>query len=346
MKKRPIDIKRESAASFKIEAQDDDTYIEDMLSLNHRILMFTQKGIYEVTMADRIDPKRENIDLPHNVQKCILKLGTSSEIVGRTILTAKELLKKEFLAKYVVIEKILETTMDILTDLDSMHNEMSRYKESETKEIEDYNSRPKGSSLVIPCVKDIKTYCKNFFQKADHVEQALWEIIKIFLPDFNPKGGFEKLIDFSKARYGENDVFTKHLEAILPFWQGLRNIRDCLEHRGSLKEGRLEINNFVMNSNGTIDCPSLAISFRKTEIPKAPVYLLMQEMMIGLVEVYENLLAFLCSKNIEAFAGIGVELCILPEERRRNKFVKFFYNIDQSTIFRDQKNTSSEPCKN
>ena len=316
MKKRPIDIKRESAASFKIEAQDDDTYIEDMLSLNHRILMFTQKGIYEVTMADRIDPKRENIDLPHNVQKCILKLGTSSEIVGRTILTAKELLKKEFLAKYVVIEKILETTMDILTDLDSMHNEMSRYKESETKEIEDYNSRPKGSSLVI------------------------------FLPDFNPKGGFEKLIDFSKARYGENDVFTKHLEAILPFWQGLRNIRDCLEHRGSLKEGRLEINNFVMNSNGTIDCPSLAISFRKTEIPKAPVYLLMQEMMIGLVEVYENLLAFLCSKNIEAFAGIGVELCILPEERRRNKFVKFFYNIDQSTIFRDQKNTSSEPCKN
>jgi len=96
-RKRPIDYMRESGGSFTIKSQDDGTPISELLTLNDGLLLLTQKAIYEVKLADQIDPKRENPNIPPIVQRRILDIGTDSELVGRVLLTARKLFRKEFL---------------------------------------------------------------------------------------------------------------------------------------------------------------------------------------------------------------------------------------------------------
>jgi hypothetical protein len=74
MNKRPIDLMRESGGAFKIESNSDDTPIQEMCTLNGGLALITKNAIYEIRFADQIDPKRENPNLPHNVQSiCVFR---------------------------------------------------------------------------------------------------------------------------------------------------------------------------------------------------------------------------------------------------------------------------------
>src|SRR6267154_5600200 len=107
MNKRPIDIQRDSAGSFSLNADGDGTPIREMFSLNDTLLIITERAIYEVKVADQIDPERQNPNIPHNVQRRILELGTDSELVGRTLLTARNLFRSEYLSESIDVKQAL-----------------------------------------------------------------------------------------------------------------------------------------------------------------------------------------------------------------------------------------------
>ena len=101
MEKRPIDIKRDSAGKFKLQADDDATGVSEMFVLNDGLLLATGNGLYEVKTADQIDPERKNPNIPHNLQRRILSLGTESELVGRTCANSKNPVRgKVFAARH------------------------------------------------------------------------------------------------------------------------------------------------------------------------------------------------------------------------------------------------------
>jgi hypothetical protein len=61
-KPRPIDTLRDGAASLEIKTPGDDSAILEMISTGDRLLVVKGKGIYEVKLADEVDPERTNIN--------------------------------------------------------------------------------------------------------------------------------------------------------------------------------------------------------------------------------------------------------------------------------------------
>jgi len=323
MNKRPIDIQRDCGGQFKLESPDDGTTITDMFELNDSLLIATQKSVYEVKVADQIDPKRENPNIPHNVQRRILALGTDSELVSRTLLTAKNLFRKDFLPDSVNAKQALTFSFEALTDMVAMQTTAAEYELAEQKEIQAAQSRtPQQKSFALPSVTDVKTRCKTFFQKADHVEQTIWDIVRLFYPNIQAKCNFDKLRDYLKDAYGVDDGFTKFIDQALPFLKMVRNARDCLDHRNA--KG-VVITDFTLSADGKISQPTIAINFRDTQQPPVDISLLMPKVVESMMNVFDNLIASLCSKN--TVSRFPAQVGVIPEKHRRNKYVQYSYGF-------------------
>jgi hypothetical protein len=86
--KRPIDRLRESALSM--EVGEPDGPITGFVKIDDRLHIVTIRAIYRIMLADEIDPGRTNPNVP-NAQQKVLDHGSESEMVGKTLLTAKQL---------------------------------------------------------------------------------------------------------------------------------------------------------------------------------------------------------------------------------------------------------------
>jgi hypothetical protein len=323
MEKRPIDIKRDSAGKFRLQADDDDTGVSEVFVLNDGLLLATSKGLYEVKTADQIDPERKNPSIPHNLQRRILSLGTESELVGRTLLTAKTLFLEKFLPPSVDVKNAMSLTFEVLKDIVAMNVEAVDFESVEKQEIEKATSRSsEPGSFTLPSMTDVETRCKTFFQKADHVEQALWDIVRIFYPTVQAKCHFEKLLELAQNQYGSDDDFPKFIGEALPFLLMVRNVRDCLDHRNA--KGVI-LTNFFMRPDGTIDRPAIEVAFRGTKQPKVELALFLPEVVKSMLNAFETMIAFLCGKNPRSIGGLAVQVGFVSENRRRNKFVRYSF---------------------
>jgi len=158
-------------------------------------------------------------------------------------------------------------------------------------------------------------------QKADHVEQTMLDIIKLFYPNTSTKH-FESVYGSLKEKYSKDDNFTKFIEQALPFLKMIRNARDCLDHRN---DRNIKVTDFAMLPDGKIALPTIEIKFRCTDQPATSASFFMTKAIESMLCVFEHLLAFLCSKHVQPFGGIPIELGVLPEDRRINKFVRYGY---------------------
>jgi hypothetical protein len=324
MEMRPIDKKRESAGSFKLQTDEDGAGITEMFQLSDGMVLATGTALYEVRTADQIDPKRTNPNIPHNLQRRILSLGTESELVGRTLMTAKALFVEKFLPPVVDAKKAMSLTFEALKDLVAMDAATNDFIATEKKEIEKMALRsPNPGSFALPSVTDVETRCKTFFQKADHVEQALWDIARLFYPTVQAKCHFEKLLELAEKDYGSDDGFPKFLRDALPFLLMGRHIRDCLDHRNA--KG-VVITNFAMQPDGKIIRPSIEVNFRGTKQPKVEIGEFLPPVVKCMLNVFDTMIAFLCGKNPRA-TGFPIQVGFVQEANRRNKFVQYSFGI-------------------
>lgn len=322
MKKRPIDLMRESGGSFKIESDNDDTPIQEMCTLNGGLALITKQAIYEIKLADQIDPKRENPNLPHNVQRRVLDIGADSALVGQTLLTANALFKQKFLPSFVNVHKAMTLIFEALMDLAAMETASEEFIEIEKKQIQMTKNRSqKNGSLAIPSIGDVEQRAKSFIQKANHVEEAIIEMIRLFYPDIS-KGHFETIVNRLETKYDINDDFVKFLKDVLPFMKMVRNMRDCLEHR-NVKDA--QVLNFRMNPNGTISSPTIEINFRDTTLEPTSLSFFMPNTTKYMTNAIEDLIAFLCSKHAQPFGNVPIQVGLSSDNQRRNKFIRYNY---------------------
>ncbi len=319
--KRSIDIKRESGGSAHIGTTEDGA-ITDMFGLSGKLVIVKENSIYELINADDVDPNRENPDLPKDIQRKVLDLGSSSEIVCRTLITAKGLFKKYYIVGRVDIERVMMLTLEGLQELVAMNTEITEYLETEQKVCDEYEDRrSKKMSYAIPSVHDINTRCKTIFQKADHVTQTLMEMAVLFYPDagLNKQSHFPKMLEHLKNTYGEEDSFVTFLNSAIDFLDTIRALRNCLDHR--LKE--VTVTDFELQPNSDVLSPTIEINYRKVKLDRISLNSYLPIAMANMITVFESLIAYLSSKHINN-DGLH-EVRFIPEEQRRNKHIKYCY---------------------
>jgi hypothetical protein len=320
--KTPIDRKRESGGMSEIGTKDDGAILE-MPKIGEKLFIIKEKAIYEFIMADDIDPERTNISLPNNIHKLIINKGADSELVGRTFLTAKTLFKSEFFNPSINLDKALFLTIEILQELSILEKEISDFLNKENELCEDYDSKKnKDISYSIPGFGDAETRLKTIFQKADHIEQILIEIIIIFYPSLGitKQSHLPNFYDAIKAKYGDDDEFTKFLEPIVFFMKTIRAFRNALDHR----LGTVKIFDFELQKDSNILAPSFELKHKDVKLERQSISELLKIILPNLIFIFENTLIHMCYKTFTPhLMAQGIKE--IPESERKYKYVKYCF---------------------
>lgn len=322
--KRPIDLFRESGGSFKIESETENTPIQMICNVGDHLLMVTNKAIYEIQFADQIDPERENHLLPHNIQRCVLNIGADSIIVGCTLLIAQVLFDSTVLVSSIDTEKAKTLTLEALKELAVMNNMAEEFvAEEETKTSTFLKNEQKNKSLVLPSIIDLESRTKSFFQKADHVQQTLFEMTSLFYSDIPRKGHFGTLVKTITSQYNDDDSFIKFLNMVAPHMKILRNLRDCLDHR-LYKE--VKVSDFKLNKKAQMAPPSITMKRpNKTILEETWLSDFMSTTVENLANIMEMMIAFLCAKSTKRSIGSEIAVGITQESKRIHPNIRFRY---------------------
>lgn len=313
---------------MKIGSADDSSAITAMLPIGDLLYIIKEYGIYAVKLADSIDPARHNPQIP-NIQQRVLAYGSESALVGKTFLTAVSLFNKTYLPKIFECEKAITLSFEALKDVVAMYEAMEAFTLSERTEIEAFNNRQQmHGALVMPAIEDALVCCKTFCQKADHVSQSLFNIVKLFYGKSVEPKRFESLAELVAKKYGEEDSFAKFAKDVAPRLKYLRDVRNCFEHPEPPTQMAI-VSDFSLSAEGNISLPMIEVTYKDQHHSPVPISWFMKDAVDGLSGIFETMLAYLCSKNVPSFDGLPVHVIELPTERRQQdkKHVRFSYGI-------------------
>ncbi len=322
-----LDMKRNRGGSADIGTAEDGAILE-MINMGDKTIVVKEKALYEFMLADQIDPKRENPNIPSNIQRLLLKQGADSPMVCKTFLTAKRLLQAGSLYGVVDTDRSLQVSLEALQELAVMESEINDYLGEENRVAKEYEDRKvKQMSYALPSVNEVVSHCKTIFQKADHVTQATMEIITLFFPEakLTKQSHMPKFAEFVKTTYGEDDYFTKFVDRIAPFFELVRSFRNCLDHR--LKEATVK--DFEIDLNGqpgfTVISPSIEIDYRGNKLSRTSLSDFFPVTLQNLVDSFEIMIAHLCNKKAKKDTVFASIVMIVPEDQRRNKYIQYAF---------------------
>lgn len=330
--KRPIDKIRASAGKFKVGTPDDESPITGLLSLGDRLLVIKAKGIYQVVLADQIDPDRTNINIPNTIQK-LLSYGSDHDWIGAVVLTAHELVKDSVLIDQIQCERVLNHIVEIAQDIAAAKELSTAFAEAEKKEIESFSSRAQQDrSVLLPSLPNGATRVKEFLQRLDHSLRGLFNICKHFYTNVG-SGGWDSLKAEIDKGPKDLDNFSKFLDDVLPLLQIIRNSRNCVEH--PQQHQRIVFTDFSVSLNTELMVPMLEVVHPRTPLKSVPASDFMNQVSEEIVRIVELMLVFLCARHIRSFQGFPVGVYAFPVNQRRYPTVRYGYGVmNGDTIIR------------
>lgn len=323
MPKKPIDAIRDSAFFMNIDDPDDPSPLREIIPLSDMMLIVKDRSIWQVQLADAIDPERKNISIPNTRQK-LMKRGVSDVLVCRTLLQAKHLLKAEFLSRPSEPSQALLATVSFLQELDALQCKADNYSSGIDRLNKSFNgasARQKG--LNLPAVGDVRSQAKSFIQAADHTVKTLWQLVRTFEPTLPPGVNWQRL----KSRFHDGDEGAKNLAKIVGALEGsfafLRNTRNAVEHEKPRQ--RVIVQDYKLLATGHVTPPTITIVEKNSPLSETDLSQYFAWVVKFLVDAFEALLINLCAANLKPFGKFEVVLTELEVEQRRYPSVAYSY---------------------
>ena len=320
--KKLVDRIRDYGGQAEIGTREDGAILE-MKNYNGKLIIIKEKAIYELIFADEIDPDRTNENLAPTINKLIINKGAESSIVCKTFITAKTLFNNDHIIQSINAEKLIVLSLNLLEELNVLNIEIENFRILQLNEIKHYEERKKiKSSFQLPSITELESKCKTIFQKADHAEQILMEIITNFYPNekLNKQSHFPKFYEIIKTKYGADDNFTKFLGNTLYFMRAIRELRNGFDHRLQT----IRATNFELLPNGNINTPTIELNHKEIKLNRTELLEFLENMEHNFLHITENLFAFLAEKS-KRTDRLPVSVREIPENKRRYKFVSYSF---------------------
>jgi hypothetical protein len=328
-KRRPIDKLRDGAASFEIRTPGDDSAILEMISTGDRLLVVKGKGIYEVKLADEVDPKRKNINAPNTIQK-VLPYGADDAWVGAVLLTGHHLLLSSCSPSNVDGNSAFGLMLKIVEDISGAYQLLGKYHEAEGAARKSLDPKiQKDRSVVVPAIGNVESRCNEFLQRSDHAFRELFRLVQMFYSDVGSGGweGLKKKIDGGSR---DIDNFPQFLAETVPFLQLIRNARNCVEH--PRPDQRLVVADFSLDPMNVVLPPIVEIIHPRTPLSRVPMSTFFTQTLQQIVRVVELMVVFLCNRHVMSPGGFPVQVIEFAPEHRKSAHVRYGYG----TVIGDQ----------
>jgi hypothetical protein len=297
-----------------------------MIVIGKKMHVVKASSIYEVRLADDIDPGRTNPSIPNTQQK-VLSIGSDAEVVGRILLTASALFKKNYLPN-IDCDEALRVSFEALQDIVAMGEIAETLRQEEQASADDLrDNRKADGSVLLPSIKNLPQKCGEFVQKADHGLGKLYSIVQIFYPKAR-KPYFEGFSDTLIALYGATDPFADGVLRAVPFLKFVRDTRNCVEH--PKQNQKIIVKDFCFDPSGKVLAPTIEVVHARSPHDPVNISVFMRDISATIIDIVEAMIAGLCSKHVTSSPGLPFEVVTLPEDTR-HQFVRYSYGlIDQN----------------
>lgn len=321
-KPRPIDKLRDGAGSLEIRTPDDDSAISEMISTGDRLLVVKGKGIYEIKLADQVDPERTNIGTPNTIQRMI-PYGADAPWVGAVILTAHHLFQSSCSPSEIDGATAFALVLEMAEDIAGAHQLEENYRNAEEAATKNLHPKiRKDRSFVVPALGNVESRCNEFLQRTDHALRELFRLVQMFYSDVG-SGDWESLKKRIDGEPQNIDNFPQFLAEVIPFLQLIRNARNCVEHPRA--EQRLVVTDFSLDSKNVLLPPMIEIIHPRTPQKEVSVGVFFRQALQNLVTDVELMMVFLCARHVKSIGGLAVQMIELPSDRRRSEHIRYGY---------------------
>ena len=177
-------------------------------------------------------------------------------------------------------------------------------------------------SYKLPSTINLHSKCKTIFQKVDHIEQILMDIITNFYPKqgLTKQSHFPKFYEILKNKYGENDPFSKFVNDTLYFMKVIRELRNGFDHRLDY----IVVIDFDLQTNGDIIAPTIELKHKDVKLERTSLTEFLTIILKNILDIIELTFAYLADKNSKT-NSIPNQVRQIPEQKRKHKFVKFCF---------------------
>lgn len=321
-KKRQIDRMREAAASVQVGAADDSSPITAMVEVNGILHVVKAGGIYQIIMADDIDPERSNPKIPHAQQR-VISYGSDTDFVCKIFLTAHALLRS-WMPEHVDSKAGLAIALDILKDVASMHDVDRRIQASQNDALGKLHANQRHKeSFAMPTAGDLESGVKTFLQRAAFALNSLAGLARVFFPDCKTKGYFAPIRDAAADKFGSGDMLVQLLTDLNEFTRYVRDARNCVEHPKATEA--VVVRDFSLRPDLSMLPPSIEVIHPNSPQPPMPILSYMTQVREQITDMTELLLALLCDRHIQGPDCFPIQVLEIPESHRQFKAQRFGY---------------------
>ncbi|MGQ0584909.1 MAG: hypothetical protein ACT4O6_23475 [Reyranella sp.] len=323
--KRPIDRLRDSAHSIEIGAEDAAGNISEFYTIgDERLFSVHARAIYELILPDQTDPKRTNPSIPP-VQRRVLAYGLDDEYVSRILFTAKTLFRKDVLPAFDDV-RAASLSFEFLKEVIAMREAHDALQELEVQaDARIKAGARRKDSLSLPSVPDIEARCKAFTQRAKDAFTQLNELAKVFHGDTVARKTWPEVLValLASSEASQDAKVQEHLKQIGRFLEQVAEIRNAVVH--PKPDYRFNVTDYRLGEDGLISPPAVELIHSKFPIGPQRASSFMAGVAEGMAVTFEDLAASMCSAKLEGAPGIPTLVVTLPEDRRRNRFVRYSY---------------------
>lgn len=311
MDKRRIDRIRDSAGSISV-GDDSDGVITSPIVVADKLFIVKERAIYQIRMADDIDPERTREDVP-NTQQRVLGAGSESRVVQATILTAVELFKKEYIADGVDRDFVILTSISLCEEL--LHAELILADiERDMKAAEEKLQSPKDRAFSLPSIQDIKPRTKSFVQRIEHFLQMMFRISQTVLGEVKNKF-FEGLSCLIKEKFKNDEQFNLFAQDLANFAKLIKNCRNAIEHP---KQGNiLVIEDYRLDKEMVAHRPALKLIHKDTPFDYEDLLQFTSHALHKSLFLFEDLLAFMARHHLKEKGQFTPHVFFVEEDQRR-----------------------------
>ncbi len=313
-----IERRRNSAGSMTVGLVEEGKISRFYKIGNDQLFIIKSHAVYQIYMADSIDPDRSNGVIP-NVQQRVLNAGSDSEIVQAILIQSDELLRDEFLRGIDIISArrhAVEATSEIL----AMSRIRDRVRSAEEEQIKSMEGKKLEQGSIIPFLDDALQDTKNFLNRSDHFMKSVQSISKIFLGRFaNWDSLFER-----ESKIGLSDEEKGVFEKVIRYAKFIREARNASEHPQDKKH--ITVRNFSLLPSAEIATPTFEFVHPRYGEPEVDLPVFMEVTLDSLLNLYGAWLALLCSRKASS-NPYAVGVMLMPKERRKYPRAGYCYAL-------------------
>lgn len=295
--KEQIRKRRDQAVSVKIEIGEDDRAIE-MISRADGMYVVSLQKILRINLPDGLDPQLVHADAPI-VQTLVVRQGSRSPLVARTILQAKEFFAFLPPKKRSAVENVAWEVMTSLLGFDRIIDRIAGSITAQEIEIlQRHDEYVLGSSpRPLPIVDGVEVDFRSAVLTANHTLNTISELFPILFDCQIKRGRFDLLTQWSEKTFGTDDLLSRMLAGDQRWIRLWGEVRNAFEHP---RAGYfVTVNNFRLLPNREIQLPTWQLQHPDIDAsrPQNMVDALRfcRDNILGL---FENLLLMLTDKTI------------------------------------------------